>query len=131
MFQYLYRTDYEDVVSLDTCIALQSIDSNTGPCMLDIKVTNCQKIARIAVVSEANVLEFFKQYGEYENTIFAEFIDEFENNSVYLAETTIQPPSTEASIKVSNYYLYKHLSIKCLINVCYCISLPKQEVKVL
>ncbi|XP_032675337.1 uncharacterized protein LOC116846069 [Odontomachus brunneus] len=94
------RINCEDIVSLDTCIALQSTDSeSTEPCMIDIKVTNYQKIARVAVVSEANVLEFFKQSGEYETTIFADFIDEFEDNSVYLAETAIQPPTTEASIK--------------------------------
>lgn len=71
--------------------------------MIDIKVINYQKIARIAVVSEANVLEFFKQSGEYQTTIFADFIDEFEDTSVYLAETAIQPPTTEASIKVRQF----------------------------
>lgn len=86
-----------DVAFLDTCIALQS--SNFEPCTLDIKVTSCQKIARIAIVSESNILEIFKQYGEYETTIFTEFIDEYEENTVYLGETTIHPPTTEASIK--------------------------------
>ncbi|XP_070154835.1 putative uncharacterized protein DDB_G0293878 [Polyergus mexicanus] len=91
------KINCEDVAFLDTCIALQS--SNFEPCMLDIKVTNCQKIARIAIVSEGNVLEIFKQYGEYETTILAEFIDEYEENIVFLGETTIQPPTTEAGIK--------------------------------
>ncbi|XP_072759400.1 uncharacterized protein [Anoplolepis gracilipes] len=91
------KINCEDVAFLDTSIALQS--SNFEPCMLDIKVTNCQKIARIAIVSEGNVLEIFKQYGEYETTIFAEFIDEYEENIVFLGETMIQPPTTEASIK--------------------------------
>ncbi|XP_029171430.1 kinesin-related protein 4-like [Nylanderia fulva] len=91
------KINCEDVAFLDTCIALQS--SNFDPCTLDIKVTSCQKIARIAIVSESNVLEIFKQYGEYETTIFAEFIDEYEDNTVYLGETMIQPPTTEASIK--------------------------------
>lgn len=68
--------------------------------MLDIKLINHQRISRIAVVSEAYVLEFFKESGEYETTIFAEFIDEFQDNSVYFAETTIIPSATEASIKV-------------------------------
>lgn len=95
-----YRMNCENVVSLDTCIALQADSESTEPCMLDIKLTNNRKIARLAVVSEASILEFFKQSGEYETTVFAEFIDEFENNSVYLAETTIQPPTTEAGIKV-------------------------------
>ncbi|KMQ96704.1 hypothetical protein RF55_2993 [Lasius niger] len=91
------KINCEDVAFLDTCIALQS--SNFEPCILDIKVTSCQKIARIAIVSESNVLEIFKQYGEYETTILAEFIDEYEENTVFLGETTIQPPTTEASIK--------------------------------
>ncbi|GAB1859966.1 hypothetical protein CAJAP_00919 [Camponotus japonicus] len=91
------KINCEDVAFLDTCIALQS--SNFEPCMLDIKVTNCQKVARIAIVSEGNVLEIFKQYGEYETTILAEFIDEYEENVVFLGDTMIQPPTTEASIK--------------------------------
>lgn len=95
---FAYRINCEDVAFLDTCIALQS--SNFEPCMLDIKITNCQKIARIAIVSEGSVLEIFKQYGEYETTILAEFIDEYEENVVFLGDTMIQPPTTEASIKV-------------------------------
>lgn len=100
----MHRIDYEDVVSVDTCIALQPIgsgtDSNIEPCMLNIKMSNCQRIARIAVVSEGNVLEIFKQFGEYETTILAEFIDEYEENIVFLGETMINPPTTEVSIKV-------------------------------
>lgn len=98
IYTFAYRINCEDVAFLDTCIALQS--SNFEPCILDIKVTNCQKVARIAIVSEGNVLEIFKQYGEYETTILAEFIDEYEENVVFLGDTMIQPPTTEASIKV-------------------------------
>lgn len=86
---------------MDTCIALQPMSSNTEPCMLNIKVSNCQKIARIAIISEGNVLEIFKQFGEYETTIHAEFIDEYEENIVFLGKTMIHPPTTEVSIKVS------------------------------
>lgn len=68
--------------------------------MLDIKLTNGQRISKIAIVSEAYVLEFFKQFGEYETTVFAEFVDEFEENFVYFGETAILPHTTEASIKV-------------------------------
>ncbi|XP_012522149.1 uncharacterized protein LOC105828388 [Monomorium pharaonis] len=93
------RINCEDVASADTCIALQPVDSNMEPCMLNIEVSNCQRISRIAVVSESNVLEIFKQLGEYETTILAEFIDEYEGNIVFLGETTIQPPTTEVSIK--------------------------------
>ncbi|XP_012056812.1 PREDICTED: uncharacterized protein LOC105619870 [Atta cephalotes] len=93
------RINCEDVASVDTCIALQPMSSNTEPCMLNIKVSNCQKIARIAIISEGNVLEIFKQFGEYETTIHAEFIDEYEENIVFLGETMIHPPTTEVSIK--------------------------------
>lgn len=117
----MYRTSYEDVASMDTCISLQpansmmsnaksnesmnpctnsNMDSNKEPCMLDIKVTNCQKIARIAIVSEGSILEIFKQFGEYETTIFTDFIDEYEGTTVFIGETTIQPSTTEISIKV-------------------------------
>lgn len=105
----MHRINCEDVAFVDTCIALQpigsSLDSNIEPCMLNIKVSNCQRIARIAVVSEGNVLEIFKQFEEYETTILAEFIDEYEGNIVYLGETMINPPTTEVSIKVRNYHL--------------------------
>ncbi|CAK9824320.1 hypothetical protein ANTRET_LOCUS2505 [Anthophora retusa] len=93
------KTNYEDIVSLNTCISLQPTESTNEPCMLDIKLTNDQKISRIALVSEAYILEFFKQFGEYETTIYAEFIDEFEDNTVHFAETAIIPHTTEASIK--------------------------------
>ncbi|KAK9295668.1 hypothetical protein QLX08_010088 [Tetragonisca angustula] len=93
------KTNFEDIVSLNTCISLQSTESNNEPCMLDIRLNNGQKISQIAVVSEAYVLEFFKQFGEYETTKFAEFVDEFEDNSVYFGETAIFPHATEASIK--------------------------------
>ncbi|XP_043526715.1 uncharacterized protein LOC122537539 isoform X3 [Frieseomelitta varia] len=96
---HLQITNFEDIVSLNTCISLQSTESNNEPCMLDIRLNNGQKISQIAVVSEAYVLEFFKQFGEYETTKFAEFVDEFEDNSVYFAETAIFPHATEASIK--------------------------------
>lgn len=88
----------DDIISLDTCISLHSMDKEIKPCKLDIKVTNCQKISRIIVLSEAYVLEFFKQYGEYATTVFAELVDNFEGNSVYLAEVTLDPPTVEASI---------------------------------
>ncbi|XP_020289853.1 uncharacterized protein LOC109857690 isoform X2 [Pseudomyrmex gracilis] len=91
--------NYEDVVSIETCIALQpvspTINSCTEPCMLEIKMTNCQKIARVAVVSEGEVLEIFKQFGEYETTVFAEFIDECLENTVFFGDTTMQPPTAE------------------------------------
>ncbi|XP_015590436.1 uncharacterized protein LOC107265470 [Cephus cinctus] len=93
------RTDLADMVSPDSCIQLQSLRNQDEPCTIDIEVTGGRKIARIAVVSEASILEFYKQYGEYAVTALAEFIDEFENNFSYFAEVTIEPPSSEIKIK--------------------------------
>lgn len=94
----------EDIVSLDTCLGLCNIKNLDEPCLFDIKITNGQKINSIALVSEAPVLEFFKQSGEYSATIFAEFVDEFENNSVYLGEINFDSPTSEASIQVIFHY---------------------------
>ncbi|XP_015175714.1 PREDICTED: uncharacterized protein LOC107066021 [Polistes dominula] len=91
--------DLDDIISLDTCIYLRSEEKVTEPCTLDIKITNNQKISRIIVLSEAYVLEFFKQYGEYATTVFAEFVDEFKGSNIYLAELNFKHPTTEASIK--------------------------------
>lgn len=67
--------------------------------MIEIKLTNGQRITQIAIVSEAYVLEFFKQFGEYHGTKFAELIDKFEDTSVYFTETTILPHSCEVGVK--------------------------------
>ncbi|XP_031843251.2 uncharacterized protein LOC116431640 isoform X1 [Nomia melanderi] len=91
--------NFDTMVKLSTCVSLQPTQSSNEPCMLEIKLTNHQKISSIVVVSEAYVLEFFKQFGEYETTVFAELVDEFEDNSVYLAEKKFIPPTSEASIK--------------------------------
>ncbi|XP_014206355.1 uncharacterized protein LOC106637900 [Copidosoma floridanum] len=91
-------TNLDDVVSLDTCVALKS-DPSGESCRLEFKLNNKQRIVRIAVVSEASVLEFFKQSGEYATTVFAEFVDDFQDHAVYFAEAKIQPPSSEAGIK--------------------------------
>ncbi|KAK2584299.1 hypothetical protein KPH14_006695 [Odynerus spinipes] len=93
------RISLDDIISLDTCICLHSMEQEIEPCKLDIKTTNSQKISRIVILSEAYILEFFKQYGEYAGTVFAELVDKFDGNFVHLAEVTLDPPTTEASIK--------------------------------
>ncbi|XP_051169641.1 uncharacterized protein LOC127287001 [Leptopilina boulardi] len=94
------RPNLDEIVSLDTCLGLCNLKKlDNEPCLFDIKITNGQKISNISLVSEAPVLEFFKQSGEYAATIFAEFVDEFENNSVYLGEMDFDPPTSEASIQ--------------------------------
>ncbi|XP_046835955.1 uncharacterized protein LOC124431752 isoform X2 [Vespa crabro] len=93
--------DLNDIISLDTCIYLRSTEQVKEPCTLDIKLTNNQKISRIIIISEAYVLEFFKQYGEYATTVFAEQIDEFIGSTIYLAEMSLKHPSTEFT-KIKN-----------------------------
>lgn len=98
--------------------------------MLDVRLTNGQRISQIAVVSEAYVLEFFKQFGEYETTKFAEFVDEFEDNSVYFAETAIFPHATEASIKVQRIHTMDLIHKNVYLIQNFYFSLQKQKVKI-
>ncbi|XP_048508595.1 uncharacterized protein LOC105691938 [Athalia rosae] len=94
------RANLEDVVSLETCIRLEGeTNEKKEPCTIDIKLKNGQKIARIAIVSEASLIEFYKQFGEYVSTSHPEFIDEFENSAVYFADISFIPPTPEVGIK--------------------------------
>ncbi|XP_076376192.1 uncharacterized protein LOC117229635 [Megalopta genalis] len=93
------NVNIDEIVSLGTCISLEPTQSSNEPCMLEIKLPNHQKISHIATVSEGHVLEFFKLCGEYQTTVFADLVDEFEDNFVYFAETKFSPPTSEASIK--------------------------------
>ncbi|XP_078043626.1 uncharacterized protein LOC144473545 [Augochlora pura] len=93
------NVNLDEIVSLSTCMSLQPTQFCNEPCMLEIKLPNDQKISHIAIVSEGYVLEFFKLYGEYQTTIFADLVDEYEDKSVFLAETKFSPPTSEASIK--------------------------------
>ncbi|XP_076650301.1 uncharacterized protein LOC143357663 [Halictus rubicundus] len=95
----LENVDVDEIVNLYTCISLEPTQSSNEPCMLEIKLPNHQKISHIAIVSEAYVLEFFKQFGEYKTTVFGELLDDFDHNYVYLAKTTFHPPTSEASVK--------------------------------
>ena len=129
-----FRTDLEDVVSLETCVALKA-DPSKDSCRVEFKVKNTEKIARIAVVSEASVLEFFKQSGEYATTVFADFIDEFQDHAVYFAEAKIHPPSSEASIKVNQiFYIILHFLCYTFFNydsVFTIFSLQEQKARAL
>ncbi|XP_046486184.1 uncharacterized protein [Neodiprion pinetum] len=94
------RAELEDVVSLETCIRLEgNVHDKREPCNIDIKLNNGKKIARIAIVSEAFLIELYKQFGEYVSTAHAEFIDEFEQSAVYFADICLSPPTPEVSIK--------------------------------
>ncbi|XP_057337406.1 uncharacterized protein LOC130675629 [Microplitis mediator] len=94
------RMTLEDIVDEKGCIEVKRRSDDSGPCTLDIKLKNKdKKISRIGIVSEASVLEIFQDFGEYTTTIFADFIDEFEDSSVYYAEVAFERPSSEVSIK--------------------------------
>lgn len=97
----------EDVVSLETCVRLEAdTDKKREPCSIDIKLKNGQKIARLAIVSEAFLIEIYKQFGEYVSTAHAEFIDEFEQSAVYFADVNLNPPTSEISIKVKKEHKF-------------------------
>lgn len=99
-YQKPKEIEMDDVVDLATCICVESVESNDEPCTVDIKVTNGRRISHIAVVSGAYILEFFKQYGEYETTVVIEpYVDEDTKEPICFGETAISPFSTEASIK--------------------------------
>lgn len=90
----------EETVNAETCLEIKPLNENT-PCTVDIKMLNNQKIARICIVSEAAILEIFREYGEYTKTIFAELIEEFEGATVYNGEVIFDRPTHETSINVS------------------------------
>ncbi|XP_063993207.1 uncharacterized protein LOC135170929 [Diachasmimorpha longicaudata] len=88
----------EDIAYEHTSIEIQP-KPDYEPCTIDIKLKNGQRIVRIAIASEAEVLEIFKESGEYAATMFSEFIDEFEGCTVYLGGIVFDKPTREASIK--------------------------------
>lgn len=83
---------------MHTSIALQWPTPDEGPCLLEIKMTNNQKIGRIGIVSEGHILEIFKEH--YEKMMYAEFIDEDNENSAYFGDVCFDPPTTEAGFRV-------------------------------
>ncbi|KAG7200615.1 hypothetical protein KM043_001173 [Ampulex compressa] len=91
--------DYKDVISHETCTFLVPENSQSEPCVFDIKVLDGRRINSISLISEAYTLEVFKQFGEYHKTVYADFIDTFSDNTACFASTSISPPCTEASIK--------------------------------
>ncbi|XP_011311418.1 uncharacterized protein [Fopius arisanus] len=102
----------DDIADENTSIEIQS-DVEHEPCTIVIKIKNGQKIVRMGISSEAEVLEIFKDSGEYATTIFSEFIDEFEGCTVYLGGVVFDRPTRETSIKFtrvknerSSLYLY-------------------------
>ncbi|KAK0162452.1 hypothetical protein PV327_006227 [Microctonus hyperodae] len=93
------RMTLDDIVDEKGCLEIRPTADDNGGCTIEIKMKDKYKIVRIGVVSEASILEIFRDAGEYAATIFADFIDEFEDSSVYYAETTFDRPTTETSIK--------------------------------
>lgn len=90
----------DEIVNQTTCLELEPPTNESGTCKLDIKLKNGHRISKIGIVSEASVLEIFKEFEEYDKTLFCEFIDEFEGQTVNFAEIVFDRPTPEASIKV-------------------------------
>ncbi|KAK0098712.1 hypothetical protein PV326_004866 [Microctonus aethiopoides] len=93
------RMTLDDIVDEKRSLEIKPTADDNDGCTIEIKMKDKYKIIRIGVVSEAAILEIFRDAGEYATTIFADFIDEFEDASVYYAETTFDRPTTETSIK--------------------------------
>lgn len=91
--------DLENIVSLDTCIHL--INCNVAPCYLKLKlsVIKAWQMKKVSIVSEARIIEIYGKYEEYMTTCHAEFLDECENMSVYVAEAVLPQPSFECTLK--------------------------------
>lgn len=60
-------------------------------CKLKIQMPDSQNLIPLVIVSEASVVEFYKQAGEYSQTVDAEFVDEFGDSAVYIAEGSYNP----------------------------------------
>jgi hypothetical protein len=52
---------------------------------------------------QARIIEIYGKYEEYMTTCHAEFFDECENMSVYVAEAVLPQPSFECTLKASFY----------------------------
>ncbi|KAF7991753.1 hypothetical protein HCN44_010554 [Aphidius gifuensis] len=87
----------DDIVDPTTCFELKPDNNDT--CQLNIKLNNQQRICKMGIVSEATVLEIFKEFEEYDQTVYTEFIDEYEGQSVNFAEITFKRPTPQAMIK--------------------------------
>ncbi|XP_043276513.1 uncharacterized protein [Venturia canescens] len=97
----------DDIVTEDSYVILQpvnaNLDSKHEACVININLTG-QKILKIGVVSEASVLEFFKESEEYAGTAFAELILEDEGATAYLADLNFSRPTSQASIKFTRVH---------------------------
>lgn len=69
---------------------------------MHITLLNNKFIERVYVASEASILEFSKQSGDYAGTSKAEYVDDVEDQKMFFGEMAISPPSQEISIKVQN-----------------------------
>ncbi|XP_034945445.1 uncharacterized protein [Chelonus insularis] len=93
------RMTLEDIVDAERCIEITPKSSDSEACNIEIKVKNRQKIKCIGIVSEASVLEIFRENGEYAFTVFPELIDEFQGSTVYYTKIAFNISTYETSIK--------------------------------
>lgn len=93
------KEDLENIVSLDTCVHL--INQNVTSCYLKLKlsVVKAWQIKKVSIVSEARIIEIYGKCEEYLTTCHAEFFDECEDMSVYIAEAELPQPSSECTLK--------------------------------
>ncbi|XP_063242411.1 uncharacterized protein LOC134542244 [Bacillus rossius redtenbacheri] len=87
-------------VSVDTCVLLSRGD-RPADCAaeLRLKLQPHLRVARLTVVSDARKVEVYGACGEYVSTVSADFLDEFEDMTVYVAEAELPEPMSECAVK--------------------------------
>ncbi|KAG8264458.1 hypothetical protein J6590_011749 [Homalodisca vitripennis] len=90
----------EDVVQVNTCIHLIQDPESDDPCTITVKLPHTRDpISQSVIVSEAKIIELFGSCGEYLSTSVGEYVDDFEDCSVYLSTFSVKPPSREITYK--------------------------------
>uniref|UniRef100_A0A1B6JV12 Uncharacterized protein n=1 Tax=Homalodisca liturata TaxID=320908 RepID=A0A1B6JV12_9HEMI len=91
----------EDVVQVNTCIHLIQNPESDDPCTITVKLPHTRDpISQSVIVSEAKIIELFGSCGEYLSTSVGEYVDDFEDCSVYLSTFSVKPPSREITYKL-------------------------------
>ncbi|XP_071448873.1 uncharacterized protein [Hetaerina americana] len=94
-----FRSELTDLVSLETCVQLQSPGSCSPTPELSFSISTDLAISALKVISEARIIELYGKGGEYMSTTHSDFLDDFEGMAVYSAFVKLAVPSSDCSIK--------------------------------
>lgn len=95
------RISVEDVVSLESCVHLLCPEGDNIGCTVFIQFSepSVTSIYRVVVISEARIVEFYGDCGEYCTTCKGDYVDEFEGCAVYKVDVSLQLPIQEVLLK--------------------------------